>query len=54
MINKLLTQINACGLCPHSRKPRKGLINTDGKINAVKNSLPCQTNKKIRVNPCLK
>ena len=25
----MLTQINACGLCPHSRKPGKGLINTD-------------------------
>ena len=28
--NKLLTQTNARGLCPRPRKPRKGLINTDG------------------------
>ena len=35
--NKLLTQINARGLCPRSRKPCKGLIDTDGRSNAVKN-----------------
>ncbi|MCK4476093.1 MAG: hypothetical protein KAU16_05135 [Methanophagales archaeon] len=29
--NKLLTQINARGLCPRPRKPGKGLIDTDDK-----------------------
>ena len=41
------TQINACGLCPHPRKPGKGLINTDEKSNAVSPAQQEQKKKSV-------